>query len=79
MSVRSGALALTPLLLFLALFFGAGLYYTAQGEPMGFYQLRAPVAIETHGGTLTIDWDGANGSVIMTGPAATVFEGTIEI
>ncbi|VVE61678.1 Diaminopimelate epimerase [Pandoraea pnomenusa] len=41
--------------------------------------LRAPVAIETHGGTLTIDWDGANGSVIMTGPAATVFEGTIEI
>ena len=29
----------------LALFFGAGLYYTAQGEAMGFYQLRAPVAI----------------------------------
>ena len=45
MSVRPSALALTPLLLFLALFFGAGLYYTAQGEPMGFYQLRAPVAI----------------------------------
>ncbi len=45
MSVRPGALALTPLLLFLALFFGAGLYYTAHGEPMGFYQLRAPVAI----------------------------------
>ncbi|HZX81353.1 MAG TPA: Na+/H+ antiporter NhaC family protein [Lysobacter sp.] len=39
------AIALTPLLLFLALFFGAGLYYTAHGEPMGFYQLRAPVAI----------------------------------
>lgn len=39
------ALALTPLLLFLALFFGAGVYYTAQGEAMGFYQLRAPVAI----------------------------------
>jgi len=32
-------------MLFLALFFGAGLYYTAQGEAMGFYQLRAPVAI----------------------------------
>lgn len=45
MSVRPSALALTPLLLFLALFFGAGLYYTAQGEAMGFYQLRAPVAI----------------------------------
>ncbi|KGM57134.1 sodium:proton antiporter [Lysobacter arseniciresistens ZS79] len=36
---------MTPLLLFLALFFGAGLYFTAQGEAMGFYQLRAPVAI----------------------------------
>lgn len=45
MSVRPSALALTPLLLFLALFFGAGLYYTAQGEAMGFYRLRAPVAI----------------------------------
>ncbi|WP_334177883.1 Na+/H+ antiporter NhaC family protein [Pseudoxanthomonas sp.] len=45
MSDRPSALALTPLLLFLALFFGAGLYYTAQGEAMGFYQLRAPVAI----------------------------------
>ena len=45
MSVRPSAFALIPLLLFLALFFGAGLYYTAQGEAMGFYQLRAPVAI----------------------------------
>ncbi|MDG6349163.1 Na+/H+ antiporter NhaC family protein, partial [Luteimonas sp. 8-5] len=43
--VRPDALALTPLLLFLALFFGAGLYFTVQGVPMGFYQLRAPVAI----------------------------------
>ena len=42
---RPNAWALSPLLLFLALFFGAGLYYSAQGEPMGFYQLRAPVAI----------------------------------
>ena len=43
--VVPSALALTPLLLFLALFFGAGLYFTAHGEAMGFYQLRAPVAI----------------------------------
>ncbi|MEG3791626.1 Na+/H+ antiporter NhaC family protein [Lysobacter sp. CCNWLW3] len=43
--VRPSALALTPLLLFLALFFGAGIYFTAHGEAMGFYQLRAPVAI----------------------------------
>ena len=45
MTVRPSALALAPLLLFLAIFFGAGLYFTAQGDPMGFYQLRAPVAI----------------------------------
>ncbi len=45
MNARPSAWALSPLLLFLALFFGAGLYYTAQGLPMAFYQLRAPVAI----------------------------------
>ena len=44
-SPRPSALALTPLLVFLALFFGAGLYFTATGTEMGFYQLRAPVAI----------------------------------
>ena len=44
-AVRPSAVALTPLLLFLGLFFGAGLYYTTHGEAMGFYQLRAPVAI----------------------------------
>ncbi|MCE7032490.1 Na+/H+ antiporter NhaC family protein [Lysobacter sp. GX 14042] len=38
------ALALTPLLLFLSLFFGVGLYFTLQGEEMGFYRLQAPVA-----------------------------------
>ena len=43
--VRPSALALTPLLVFLALFFGAGLYFTSHGETMDFYQLRAPVAI----------------------------------
>jgi len=45
MESRPSALALTPLLLFLLLFFGSGLYFTLQGEEMGFYQLRAPVAI----------------------------------
>lgn len=45
MEIRPSAAALAPLLLFLALFFGAGIWFTAQGEPMGFYQLRAPVAI----------------------------------
>src|SRR5690606_15885660 len=42
---RPDAFALVPLLVFLALFFGAGLYFTFRGEGMGFYQLRAPVAI----------------------------------
>lgn len=42
---RPSALALSPLLAFLALFFGAGLYFTSHGDAMGFYQLRAPVAI----------------------------------
>lgn len=45
METRPSALALTPLLLFLALFFGSGLYFTLHGEDMGFYQVRAPVAI----------------------------------
>ena len=44
-SPAPSALALVPLVLFLMLFFGAGLYFTARGEAMGFYQLRAPVAI----------------------------------
>lgn len=43
--ISPSPLALMPLVLFLALFFGAGLYFTAHGEAMGFYQLRAPVAI----------------------------------
>ncbi|MCF7223441.1 Na+/H+ antiporter NhaC family protein [Marilutibacter chinensis] len=43
--VRPSAVALTPLLLFLLLFFGAGIYFTSHGEAMGFYQLRAPVAV----------------------------------
>ena len=39
------ALALLPLILFLALFVGAGLWYQAQGTDMAFYQVSAPVAI----------------------------------
>ena len=45
MNIRPSAWALSPLMLFLVLYFGAGLYYSAQGVPMAFYQLRAPVAI----------------------------------
>jgi diaminopimelate epimerase len=44
------------------------------------------VDVQTHGGQLTIEWQGAQGGetsawapVMMTGPATTVFEGEIEI
>ncbi|SAK51215.1 diaminopimelate epimerase [Caballeronia pedi] len=44
--------------------------------------LDSPVRVETHGGTLTITWDGArdeSAALLMAGPAATVFEGEIEL
>lgn len=44
--------------------------------------LDSPVRVETHGGTLTISWDGAHdesAALFMAGPAATVFEGEIEL
>jgi diaminopimelate epimerase len=37
------------------------------------------VTVETRGGPLTISWGGAGAPVFMTGPAATVFEGEIEL
>jgi diaminopimelate epimerase len=37
--------------------------------------LDARVDVETRGGTLTIEWQGENRPVMMTGPAVTVFEG----
>lgn len=45
MKVSPSGTALLPLLLFVALFFGAGVYFTHRGEPNGFYILHAPVAI----------------------------------
>ena len=43
--------------------------------------LLAPrVDVSTRGGMLTIEWNGdADDDVVMTGPAVTVFEGTLEI
>ncbi|WP_341677364.1 diaminopimelate epimerase [Niveibacterium sp. SC-1] len=41
--------------------------------------LDSPVQVHTHGGDLTIAWDGPDTPVMMTGPAVTVFEGEIEI
>jgi diaminopimelate epimerase len=41
--------------------------------------LDSPVRVETHGGPLSIAWGGEGRPVMMTGPAETVFEGTIEL
>ncbi|MEJ6024196.1 diaminopimelate epimerase [Ramlibacter sp. PS4R-6] len=41
-------------------------------------RLDRRVDVETRGGMLTIEWDGA-GPVFMTGPAVTVFEAEIEV
>lgn len=41
--------------------------------------LDSPVQVMMRGGELSIAWAGADASVLMTGPAATVFEGEIEI
>ncbi|AZG10927.1 diaminopimelate epimerase [Pigmentiphaga sp. H8] len=39
--------------------------------------LESPVRVQTRGGVLTISWDGEQ--LLMTGPAVTVFEGTVDV
>ena len=41
--------------------------------------LDSIVQVATHGGVLTIGWEGGDTPVIMTGPAITVFEGEINL
>jgi diaminopimelate epimerase len=41
--------------------------------------LDSKVDVEARGGRLTIEWAGGNSTVLMTGPAQTVFEGDIEL
>ncbi len=41
--------------------------------------LDAQVDVTTHGGKLTIAWNGGDSVVLMTGPAQTVFEGEIAL
>ena len=41
--------------------------------------LDSPVAVATRGGELSIAWDGGQTPVTLTGPAVSVFEGTIDI
>ena len=42
-------------------------------------RLDRRVDVQTRGGLLTIEWDGGDSPVLMTGPATTVFEGEVEI
>jgi len=41
--------------------------------------LTTPVKVDMTGGSLSIDWKGDTNPVMMKGPAATIFEGDIEI
>jgi len=41
--------------------------------------LDSPVAVATRGGELSITWEGEQSPVMLTGPAVSVFEGTIDI
>lgn len=43
--IQPRAIALLPLLLFLLIFLGSGIYYTLSGTEFAFYQIKAPVAI----------------------------------
>jgi diaminopimelate epimerase len=42
-------------------------------------RLDPRVDVDTLGGSLTIEWPGAAGSVLMTGPAEPVYDGEIEL
>jgi diaminopimelate epimerase len=46
---------------------------------IGMGLLDANVQVHTRGGDLHIRWPGAGHSVLLTGPAVTVFEGEIEV
>lgn len=41
--------------------------------------IDSPTVVHTHGGELTIAWEGENSAVKLTGPAVTVFEGEITL
>jgi diaminopimelate epimerase len=50
----------------------------AIGVRMGL--LQSPVQVQARGGVLSVAWDGtASGDVLMTGPAVSVFTGSIEL
>ena len=42
-------------------------------------RVKSPVTVRLNGGDLLIEWDGGENSVFMTGPAAEVFRGEIDL
>ena len=42
-------------------------------------RVKSPVSVTLPGGSLRISWDGGNSPVMMSGPATSVYEGTIQI
>ncbi len=42
-------------------------------------RIQSPVKVNLPGGTLTISYEGRGSAVMMSGPAVTVFEGSIEV
>ena len=42
-------------------------------------KVQSPVTVRLNGGDLLIEWDGADSSVFMTGPAVEVFRGEIDL
>ena len=49
------------------------------GIDRGLLDSATPVRVDARGGELSIRWAGPGTSVFMTGPAVTVFEGSIDI
>jgi diaminopimelate epimerase len=49
----------------------------AAGISLGL--LDTPVSVTTRGGELSIAWDGGDAAVLLTGPAVSVFDGSIDI
>ena len=47
------------------------------GQSLGL--LDTEVSVKLAGGTLNIEWSGSESSVLMSGPATTVYEGTLEL
>lgn len=46
---------------------------------IGLGLLDSPVSVATNGGELSIAWEGGTAPVMLTGPAVSVFEGSVEV